>query len=543
MVSKNNIYKVLFYVLLVFMAVILSFVYCTFNSDNSGFNVPPMHQFGDKWYYNNTVVNINNSKPLKISGTTVISRTLPDKIFSKESIILESKNVSIRAFVGQKEIYSFGGSQGRALCNYFGNLWSVIELEESYADKIVTFILSPVNKGQGAEIIDIYFDTHAAFVVNCLKNNFLKLSVLYLILVFAVIEFIISISEYIAKKERSSTDFYLGMFLSNVFLWLFTNDMMSNYVFNNFAFGNILSMFSYLTLPITFLLYITTVLKRESRLVKCMVIINSLYCFVRILLSSFNITNLSIQDYITGTIMICNVLAVFYECFINHQIWTSKTTIGATLVIGVFAIITIAIFSWNEEIIHLFYIGIVLFFALIFWDRLNQINRFKMQAADYETYKKLAMNDVVTDTKNRLAFNTDVEKITGIHHVAIVVIDANNLKKINDTLGHIAGDTVIASLAFHLKEIFKNSGTVYRMGGDEFAALMLDYSDKMLKETTTALSTPKYIMVNGEKLLLDFSYGIAEEKYLDCTSEEIYRVFHVADELMYEDKKNRKIHD
>lgn len=218
-------------------------------------------------------------------------------------------------------------------------------------------------------------------------------------------------------------------------------------------------------------------------------------------------------------------------------------TYNATLVIGVFSIVTIAVFNWNEKIIHLFYIGVIIFFTLIFWDRLNQINRIKTQAADYETYKKLAMNDVVTDTKNRLAFNTDIENITGIHDVAIVVIDANNLKRINDTLGHIAGDTVIFSLASHLKETFKNSGTVYRMGGDEFAVVMLDYRDKTLKEANTALSTPKYIMIKGGKILLDFSYGIAEEKSLDCTSEEIYGVFHKADELMYNDKKSKKIHD
>lgn len=92
--------------------------------------------------------------------------------------------------------------------------------------------------------------------------------------------------------------------------------------------------------------------------------------------------------------------------------------------------------------------------------------------------------DPLTHVKNRGAYKEVEEKINGIiksvpgYNFGIVMFDVNNLKKVNDELGHEAGDKYIVGASAFLCEIF-SAGRVYRIGGDEFVCVL---KDKELEE-------------------------------------------------------------
>ena len=65
------------------------------------------------------------------------------------------------------------------------------------------------------------------------------------------------------------------------------------------------------------------------------------------------------------------------------------------------------------------------------------------------------------------------EKIQGISH-ALLVLDMDNFKQVNDKLGHLIGDAVILDVALTLKRIFRNTDILGHIGGDEFMVLMKD---------------------------------------------------------------------
>lgn len=84
--------------------------------------------------------------------------------------------------------------------------------------------------------------------------------------------------------------------------------------------------------------------------------------------------------------------------------------------------------------------------------------------------------DVLTQCLNRRAYVEDRrngESFLNVHPFLYVSMDVNGLKQVNDTLGHEAGDELLQGAAACMKQCFGNYGHVYRMGGDEFCALLI----------------------------------------------------------------------
>jgi len=103
-----------------------------------------------------------------------------------------------------------------------------------------------------------------------------------------------------------------------------------------------------------------------------------------------------------------------------------------------------------------------------------EIKKEKQHLKALNTEKELARRDELTGVRNKTAYNEletsmqdSINKGMDYLPFAFVVCDANNLKKINDTEGHAAGDEYIKSCAMLLCNIFDHS-PVFRVGGDEF---------------------------------------------------------------------------
>lgn len=120
--------------------------------------------------------------------------------------------------------------------------------------------------------------------------------------------------------------------------------------------------------------------------------------------------------------------------------------------------------------------------------------------------------------------------------MALLFIDLNKFKEINDTHGHDAGDAILCVVAERMKECFRSSDILGRLGGDEFVIcldLLKDYCGVMPKaeQFTEMVSQP--ITFNGQTLTVSASVGIS--CYPDQTSS-ISELVKLADEDMYQAK-------
>lgn len=135
------------------------------------------------------------------------------------------------------------------------------------------------------------------------------------------------------------------------------------------------------------------------------------------------------------------------------------------------------------------------------------------------------------------------EMVDGNINFAVVMVDMNNLKKINDNFGHKAGDKYIKGCCKMVCEVFKHS-PVFRVGGDEFVAVLQGSDYENRENLFDRLKSDFLEKTNDEKvepwLRYSASIGMAENAAEDATYS---TVFCKADKEMYADKLEfRKIH-
>ena len=125
--------------------------------------------------------------------------------------------------------------------------------------------------------------------------------------------------------------------------------------------------------------------------------------------------------------------------------------------------------------------------------------------------RKNANLDGLTGLENRRAYESEMARLENspkIRQLVYITMDINGLKAINDDLGHDAGDTIIRGAARVIADCFGSWGTVYRIGGDEFAALT--YMDReQLEQTLNNLKEGTRMWTQHNSMELSISCGSA----------------------------------
>jgi diguanylate cyclase (GGDEF)-like protein/PAS domain S-box-containing protein len=133
-----------------------------------------------------------------------------------------------------------------------------------------------------------------------------------------------------------------------------------------------------------------------------------------------------------------------------------------------------------------------------------------------EQVRYQALHDPLTQLANRarfldrLAHALDVSKRSGMP-LAVLFIDIDDFKGINDTLGHAAGDALLTEVARRLEEVARETDTVARLGGDEFALLLegVRYDDSEAAANRVLDAVQSTYIIDGKEILVRASIGVA----------------------------------
>lgn len=168
---------------------------------------------------------------------------------------------------------------------------------------------------------------------------------------------------------------------------------------------------------------------------------------------------------------------------------------------------------------------------------LKKIQKMNKKLYDHATY------DELTGVYNRRIGFDKLETLmteNQEHHkdLSIVFVDINNLKTINDTLGHQVGDEVIVNLSKIIQEVLQEEEFIARLGGDEFLIVLPGSNTAEAKNTldTVDMHIDKFNTINDYPYTLHISYGIESFDGKSSRKKFVER----ADTKMYEAKKRYK---
>ena len=182
-------------------------------------------------------------------------------------------------------------------------------------------------------------------------------------------------------------------------------------------------------------------------------------------------------------------------------------------------------------------------------DAIGELERLAERAAPaidnarrFREARQLADLDALTGLHNRRYFHETLAREVARAHrynraLALIVFDLDDFKAINDRIGHLAGDSVLADAAARVKDVVRSADIACRVGGDEFAVILpestMTDADQLYQRIQASVSSQP---LGGPAGRLHFSAGVAELKPEDDS----VSFFQRADEALYRAKETGK---
>jgi len=238
---------------------------------------------------------------------------------------------------------------------------------------------------------------------------------------------------------------------------------------------------------------------------------------------------------------------------INRAVWISRF-LALALTAGVvgFFVITQADASW-QYVAYPLLAGLPLAYGIVSarYIRLMHVDLLRRYQAHLMLraieLEKMASHDGLTELYNRRYFYERFQEglaraRASKQTLALIVLDIDGLKKINDEYGHAVGDVMIASLAKVIEKHIRTSDVPARLGGDEFAILMPDTDKRgafaLAQRLWQELEEQPMYEHDGMRLMLNVSIGVSGFPW---GGEDVDEMMHWADSDMYANKVSRRL--
>lgn len=305
-------------------------------------------------------------------------------------------------------------------------------------------------------------------------------------------------------------------------------------------------------IPITIYMYdqATTIRMKYSKQIYVVILtLEVLFVFGAIFLHTFDIVHCSvtlkyIQIMIVGLIIYFTIIAIMGL--------KGKNESDRLYLIGILEIMICVgydLIAYNTERYFGYHlldikgfsaIGFTIYVVILIGIFYMNVTEKIMKEAEQANLFKQAYFDELTQLHNRRYCMEEMERIgeKKEEDVTIICFDVNNLKTVNDNLGHTKGDFLIKTAAQIIDKTFRESGITGRMGGDEFIGIIRLKQEKMKKlmEDFERNITEKNKEIDDFKISIAYGYALVGE----IEDRNIERVYQLADKRMYEKKKMMK---
>ncbi len=400
--------------------------------------------------------------------------------YKKPSIMIESMHQSFTISVNSEIIYEFGQDKSTFFSSPTGGIWHVVDLPYNQELSTIKIDIIPSDDKTSIGLRDIYLAENSEAILFLVNKNAIKLLISSIIL---IIGFTLLVAQAFISKglKNNNLILYLAFLSIIIAVWLLSECNLLQFIFGNtFILGN-LPYWSIQLLLIPFIFYVDSMYKPSHKsLAKYFYFAFIINFIVATILHITGIVYYYNTLWIVHMIMIATFIYFIFSLIYEATAKKNKDSIILLLQISFLilsALAELAVFYFGDNMNSIgvsIQTGMLLYLLTCIVSTSLKLRNIWAESMHTEYLSKIAYTDVLTSLLNRHAFERDLEefKVSKDLTKIIITFDLNNLKYFNDNMGHQTGDNYLNFFAELAQKNLSEFGNCYRVGGDEFSAIL-----------------------------------------------------------------------
>lgn len=484
------------------------------------------------------------------SEKAAFSNILPEEIGIGSGICFFTKNQYVEVFIGERQVYAVLPLEDET-CILPVSQWHLIDLSERYGGEKITLRFYG-KEGKPVKLPDVSIGS---------KDDLLRKIILRSLFPFVLSTVLISVGllfcvSWVTCRKRFGVEvrlWYVGLLAAGVGICSIIQtqilQLLTGYGYElNILMYSIIFLIQYPIMKYTFTTYVSPSEQNKNIFgyaINTYLIIGSLLVIGCI----FHWSDICLYEITARIVMwmggVLLFLMMIFACRRASERRKRKIFLHMALLIllGAATAIDLLWYTYGDgvDVVGYSRLIVTVYLGVISFEVLGRFTRTIGRSQDSEKTRDMAYFDALTTMGNRTAFMKDLNEISRdqYRNYGIGMFDLNNLKMFNDVHGHSAGDYYLIISSEIIQDIFGQKGKIFRIGGDEFCALLKNFSAEEfqkgardMQERMSQLKGP----YTKEEMSVAYGYQIFDAKLDHDLSNTLER----ADISMYEIKQKSK---
>lgn len=509
-----------------------------------------LYTFSNGWYQ------LKDGKKTELKLPCFVTADKDGQIILYNDMLSEAnkgKILSIRGIqdqlevcIGDRLLYQYKDNRFEKNRQMKGKIWADISLPEKIGQEVLSISYETKKNARLYVYAPMIGEFCSVFRQHLLGSIFSILVVLGMtgLGIVSVIVFFYTRYRQIVEKRFLN----VALFLLLCSLWCILDSGIYQMYGSQSAAGTLVSFYAFMTMSVPMLLFIQNTVSESVRWIPQVwifllyanaVLQGFLYFLFRIpFIDMLFITHLLL---FTGVVSMILLLWKEYRKTQEKEVNLCLKAFGVLGISGVIALVLYWVLSiyWYESI---FQFGILLYIAVLFWGLLCKVSNNIQFCLEQEVYRRMSLEDRMTDMKNRKSFEMYLEEIQEgailLENVLLLFVKIAELKKINDMSGRQMGDETVIRTARSIqsaeRSVLEQQAVSFRVEGDEFAIIVKN-PQKTPKEWEHFIKEEmEEECGNRQPVRLKFGYSYLREKNGSLLSFSDWK--QQADDMLYSNK-------
>lgn len=487
-----------------------------------------LYTFSNGWYQ------LKDGKKTELKLPCFVTADKDGQIILYNDMLSEAdkgKILSIRGIqdqlevcIGDRLLYQYKDNRFEKNRQMKGKIWADISLPEKIGQEVLSISYETKKNARlyvYAPMIGEFCSVFRQHLLGSIFSILVVLGMTGLGLVSVIVFFYTRYRQIVEKRFLN-----VALFLLLCSLWCILDSGIYQMYGSQSAAGTLVSFYAFMTMSVPMLLFIQNTVSESVRWIPQVwifllyanaVLQGILHLLFRIpFIDMLFITHLLL---FTGVVSMILLLWKEYRKTQEKEVNLCLKAFGVLGISGVIALVLYWVLSiyWYESI---FQFGILLYIAVLFWGLLCKVSNNIQFCLEQEVYRRMSLEDRMTDMKNRKSFEMYLEEIQEgailLENVLLLFVKIAELKKINDMSGRQMGDETIIRTARSIqsaeRSVLEQQAVSFRVDGGEFAIIVKNPQKTPEEWEHFIKEEMKEECGNRQPVRLKFGYSYLREK-------------------------------